>query len=72
MTPVPKNLSRLQALRWRRAVARGASPVRGARVAAAGGPPAYYAAAGSVSATNGFIDNPDAPNSLDRNTRGVE
>lgn len=71
MTPVPKNLSRLGALRWRRAVARGASPVRGARVAAAGAPPAYRAEAGSVSADNGFIDYPSDANSLDRDTRAA-
>lgn len=72
MTPVPKNLSRLGALRWRRAVARGASPTRGAVVAAAGAPPAYRAEAGSVSATHGFTDFPSDAHSLDRNTRGAE
>lgn len=34
MTPVPKNLSPQQRLAWRRAMARGASPYRAAKLAA--------------------------------------
>jgi len=70
MTPVPKGLSKLGVLRWRRAVERGASPA--VARAAAKGQIFYGARAGSDSADHGFVDYPSDANSLDRNTRGVE